>query len=407
MKTILENHRSDAAARGGKLFVAVAVISGSLLLTGSALRSQQQAPTPAPAATTPAPTPTPAPKPAQTATATPTPKISTQVKVVTVYATARDKKEKIVANLNKDDFVLDEDGRPQTITYFVRETDVPLTMGLLVDTSLSQRRVLESERSASYTFLDHMLREDKDKAFLIHFDREVELLQDLTSSRPKLQAGLQKLQTPELERASDDSGSGGRRGGGTLLYDAIYLASNELMKKQPGRKALFVLSDGVDRGSKESLEESVEAAQRADTSIYSILFADEESREHGGGYGSHGGWGMGHGGPGMGGGWPGGGGGQGGPGGGGGRRYPQEQRADGKKVLTQISTETGGRMFEVSKKLPIDQVYAQIEEELRNQYSLAYTPTPANTGAGYHKIHLVAKNTDIKVQARDGYYSDQ
>ena len=335
-----------------------------------------------------------------------TPKISTQVKVVTVYATARDKKEKIVANLNKEDFILDEDGRPQTITYFVRETDVPLTMGLLVDTSLSQRRVLESERSTSYTFLDHMLREDKDKAFLIHFDREVELLQDLTSSRPKLQAGLQQLQTPELERASDDDGgSGGRRGAGTLLYDAIYLASNELMKKQQGRKALFVLSDGVDRGSKESLEESVEAAQRADTSIYSILFADEESHEHQG-YSGHGGWGMGHGGPGYGGGWPGGGG-QGGPGGGGGHRYPQEPRVDGKKVLTQISNETGGRMFEVSKKLPIDQVYAQIEEELRNQYSLAYTPTPTNTGAGYHKIHLTTKNSDITVHARDGYYTDR
>lgn len=378
MKTLLNSRRNDLAAQRRKLFVAVAVLSGSLLLTGGVLGRQQE------------------------------PKISVQVKLVTVYATARDKHEKIVANLNKEDFVLDEDGRPQTITNFVRETDVPLTMGLLVDTSFSQRRLIDAERSASYTFLDHMLREDKDKAFLIHFDHEVELLQDLTSSRPKLQAGLQMLQTPELERASDEGGGrgSGRGGAGTLLYDAIYLASNELMKKQQGRKAIFVLSDGVDRGSKETLEDSVQAAQRADTSIYSILFADEESHEHEGGYGGHGGWGMGHGGPGMGGGWPGGGGGQGGPGGGGGRRYPQEQRTDGKKVLTQISTETGGRMFEVSKKLPIDQVYAQIEEELRNQYSLAYTPTPANTGVGYHKIHLTTKNKDITVRARDGYYSD-
>ena len=391
MKTSLNDCWKTATARRGILIAVAIVFGGSLLLAGGAVRGQQA--------------PAPPTAPAQT------PKISTQVKVVTVYATARDKKEKIVANLNKEDFVLDEDGRPQTITYFVRETDVPLTMGLLVDTSLSQRHVIDAERSASYTFLDHMLREDKDKAFLIHFDREVELLQDLTSSRPKLQAGLQLLQTPELERASDDDGdSGQRRRGGTLLYDAIYLASNELMKKQQGRKALFILSDGVDRGSKESLEDSVEAAQRADTSIYSILFADEESHDHEGGHGGHGGWGMGHGGPGYGGpgyggGWPGGGGGQGGPGGGGHRN--QEPRTDGKKVLTQISIETGGRMLEVSKKLPIDQVYAQIEEELRSQYSLAYTPTPANTGAGYHKIHLTAKNTDLTVQARDGYYTDQ
>ncbi len=370
-------------------FVLIAALGGLLLGLEEPARGQQQAPTPAQAPTT-------APAPA--------PKISTQVKVVTLYATARDKKEKIIANLNKDDFVLDEDGRPQTITYFVRETDVPLTMGLLVDTSLSQRRLIESERDASYTFLDHMLREDKDKAFLIHFDREVELLQDLTSSRPKLQAGLQQLRTPQLERASDDDSDGGERHhGGTLLYDAIYLASNELMRKQQGRKALFVLTDGVDRGSKESLADAVEAAQRADTSIYSIYFADEESHEHQG-YGGHSGWGMGHGGPGYGGGWPGGG--QGGPGGGG-HRYPQEPHVDGKKVLTQISSETGGRMIEVSKKVPIDQAYAQIEEELRNQYSLAYTPTPANTGAGYHKIHLTAKNSDIAVRARDGYYTDQ
>jgi len=382
-------------------FVFVAALCGFLFATGVA-RSQQ---TQTPAAT---PQATPSPKSEQAPAAT-TPKLATQVKVVTLYATARDKKGKIIANLNKEDFVLDEDGRPQTITYFVRETDVPLTMGLLVDTSLSQRRLIDSERDASYTFLDHMLREDKDKAFLIHFDREVELLQDLTSSRPKLQAGLQQLQTPTLERASDDDNDGGERHhAGTLLYDAIYLASNELMKKQQGRKAIFVLTDGVDRGSKESLADAVEAAQRADTSIYSIYFADEEQHEHQGN-GGHGGWGMGHGGPGYGGpgyggGWPGGG--QGGPGGGG-HRYPQEPRVDGKKVLTQISDETGGRMIEVSKKLPIDQAYAQIEEELRNQYSLAYTPTPANTGAGYHKIHLTAKNTEITVHARDGYYSEQ
>lgn len=349
------------------------------------------------------PKPQPAPPTQQPRPASPESKIAVQVKLVAVYATVRDKHGKIVPSLTKDDFVLDEDGHPQTITHFVAESDLPLTLGLLVDTSLSQREVLDDERKASYTFLDHMLR-DTDKAFLIHFDREVELLQDLTASRPKLQAALQLLQTPQLNRDSDNGGDGGnggqgRRyggGGGTQLYDAVYLAATELMKKQQGRKALFILSDGVDRGSKESLPDAIEAAQRADTSIYSILFEGQESE--GRGFGQHGGWGGR--GPG-GGGWPRGG----GAGGGGGRRYPQEQRPDGKKVLEQISTATGGRMFQVSKKLPLDQIYGQIEEELRNQYALGYTPNPADNEGGYHKIHLTAKQKDMTVQARDGYYS--
>ncbi|MGD1211618.1 MAG: VWA domain-containing protein [Candidatus Acidiferrales bacterium] len=369
---------------------------GPLLLSGGVLLAQQQQPQPPP----------PPPRQQQPQ---PEAKISSEVKLVTVYATVRDKKGKIIPTLNKEDFVIDEDGRPQTISNFVRDTDLPLTLGLLVDTSLSQRHVLDQERDASYTFLDHMLR-DKDTAFVIHFDREVELLQDLTSSRPKLQAALKLLQTPEFDQDSEGGQSQGRRGAGTLLYDAVYLASDELMKKQQGRKALFVLSDGVDHGSKKTLEDAVESAQRADTSVYSILFADEESHDRGGGYGRHGGMG----GPGgwPGGGWPGGGGGGGWPGGGGGgggggRRPSQEQHADGKKVLERISTETGGRLFQVSKKLSIDQIYAQVEEELRNQYSLGYAPNPANPGAGYHKIHLTTNQKDLTVQARDGYYSDR
>jgi VWFA-related protein len=341
-------------------------------------------------------------------------KISVEVKLVTLYATVRDKKGKLISDLNKGDFTLDEDGRPQTISNFVRDTDVPLTLGLLVDTSYSQRGVIDDERNASYTFLDHMLR-DKDRAFVIHFDHQVELLQDLTLSRPKLQEALQLLDAAPRETSdSDDEPS--QRHAGTLLYDAVYLASNELMKKQQGRKAIFVLTDGVDRGSKKTLEDAVEAAQRADTYVYSIFFPGQEQGEqhqhHGGFGGGHGGWG-GMGGPGTGGGWPGGGGGGpggpggGGGGGGGGHRSGGESSADGKKVLERLSTQTGGRLFEVSKKLTVDQIYAAIEEELRNQYSLGYSPSPADTGAGYHKIHLATNNKDLSVQARDGYYTDQ
>jgi VWFA-related protein len=316
------------------------------------------------------------------------PQISVEVKVVNVLATVRDKHGQIVSNLGKDDFELEEDGRPQTIAYFTRETDLPLTLGLLVDTSESQRRVLDQERSASRSFIDDMLRVDKDKAFVIHFDREVELLQDLTSSRQKLESALDLLGAPQLVR-NGGGGSGGSRqqyGGGTLLYDAVYLASDEVMKKQQGRKALIVLSDGVDHGSKEPLVDAIMTAQRADTVVYSILFADEQQYQSP--FGGFGGPGMGR------------------HGGGGGHRYPQQERPDGKKILERIFRESGGRLFEVSKKQPIEQIYTSIAEELRNQYSIGYTPGP-DVAPGYHKIHLATKQKDMTVQARDGYYSNR
>jgi VWFA-related protein len=324
------------------------------------------------------------------------PTISVDVKVVNVLATVRDKHGEVVRNLTKDDFTLEQDGRPQAIRYFTQESNLPLTLGLLVDTSMSQRRVLDKERTASYSFLDKMLQ-PKDVAFLIHFDREVVLLQDLTSSHEKLESGLRSLQTPSFTRdqgdQSPDSSPGSHRhgmggGGGTLLYDAIFLASDELMKKQQGRKALVVLSDGVDRGSKETLEKAIESAQRADTVVYSILFADDEPRGDWGGFGGRGGGGgMGrH---------------------GGGHRYPQESRPDGKKILERISKETGGRLFEVSKKQSIEQIYGQVQDELRSQYNLGYTPDKTDLGPGYRRISLITKQKNLVVQARDGYYAER
>src|SRR5580765_1940053 len=136
--------------------------------------------------------------------------LTVTVKVVNVPATVRDKHGQIIRTLSKDDFLLEDDGRPQTIRYFAHDTDLPLTLGLLVDTSMSQRRVLEQERHASYSFLDQMLRQSKDVAFVIHFDHEVELLQDLTSSRQKLESALQTLQIPQF---SSTGRSGGSQGG--------------------------------------------------------------------------------------------------------------------------------------------------------------------------------------------------
>jgi VWFA-related protein len=331
--------------------------AGSLILAGRVLRAQQDS------------------------------TFSTDVNLVSVFATVRDHKGQIVRNLGKDDFSLTEDGRPQTIKYFSQESGLPLTLGLLVDTSMSQRRVLGKERDASYRFFDQVLREDKDKAFLIHFDHEVELLLDLTSSKKKLESALGQLEVPERQWQSGGGyggggrGRGGHHGGGTALYDSILLASDELMKKQTGRKAVIVLTDGVDNGSKVSLSTGIESAQRADTLAYSILFADPEGYGGmGGGMGRHGGG-----------------------------RYPggQGSRADGKPVLQRLSRETGGGFFEVSKKETIEKIYDQIEEELRNQYSLGYTSDQADAGAGYRKIRLTTRKTDQIVQTRDGYYPNR
>lgn len=348
--------------------------------------------------------------------------IAVDVKEVALPVTVRDKHGKIVRDLTKDDFTLKEDGRPQTIKYFNQDANQPLTLGLLIDTSRGQANVLEAERNASRGFLDQMMVKEKDKAFLIHFDREVELLQDLTSSREKLQSALDLLRTSsDPDRSNDpndskDSKSGsGSRHGGNQLYDAVYLASNELMKKQQGRKALIILSNGVDRGSKTYLNAAIESAQRADIFVYSIYFADSRRDERkgndgqrqsggrgagwpGGGGGGGGGW------PGGGGGWPGGGGGGGRRGGG--QRPSEEPHGDGKKIMERIAKETGGRFFEVSKKESVGEIYTSIVEELRTQYSMGFTRDKESDAGVYHHLQLQVKGKDMTVQTRDGYFAD-
>src|SRR5580658_2760915 len=326
-------------------------------------------------------------------------KFSTDVKVVNVLVAVRDKQGKIINDLGKDDFDLSEEGRTQTIRYFTRETDAPLTLGLLVDTSLSQRRVLGEEKDASRRFIEKVLREDRDQTFLIHFDHDTELLQDLTSSRARLERALDDVALPDDARPQfGNGGGGGYPGGGgggyppggrrrsnlpgTTLYDAVLLASDELMRKRMGRKALILLTDGVDNGSKASLRDSIESAQRADTLVYSIWFTGDEQQRpaqpFGGGYGGRN----------RGGGFP---------------PPMQAQRPDGKKILQQMSRETGGGFFEVTRKLSIDQIYDRIEEELRNQYSLGFTPDNTDN-FGFHRIAVTVKQKGLIVQTRDGYY---
>lgn len=342
-----------------------------------------------------------------TATAT---TLKVDAREVVLPVTVRDKKGQVVPNLKASDFVLTEDTRPQTIKSFSKESNLPFRIGLLVDTSRSLEAGLPAERSATGKFVDQMLDQPADKAFLLHFDHEVELLQDFTSSKSKLHHELDEMTTsPGGQNSGDQSGGGrgGRRGGGTQMYDAIYLASNELMMKEPGRKAIIVLSDGVDRGSKESMNDAIDAAEKANVSVYTVYFKGES--DHGStpgfGQGRRGGGGY----PGGGGGYPGGGGGY--PGGGRGGQRPsggEEPKVDGKKILEKIAERTGGVFFEAKKKDSFDEVYAQITQELRGQYLLTYTPDKPATkddSDGFHKIALKAKDEKLVVVTREGYYA--
>jgi len=291
-------------------------------------------------------------------------RFSTDVRVVNILATVRDRKGHLITDLTREDFVLEDNGQPQTIRYFGHEPDLPLSLGLLVDTSLSQRRLLGVERAASYEFFDTMRRQGRDQAYVIHFDRDVELLQDFTSSAEDLKAALASLggSDPEPHGSWIPAGSWRRgRYGGTALYDAILLACQELMQKRQGRKALILLTDGVDIGSRVSLDDAVRSALRADTLVYSVLFADASFYEH-----------------------------------------HRDGGPSGKEVLQQISGSTGGGFFAVSRSEPIDRIYKRIEEELRSQYSIGYAPDrPAD---GFHRLRL-STTQGFAVQARDGYYT--
>ncbi|HUI80944.1 MAG TPA: VWA domain-containing protein [Bryobacteraceae bacterium] len=285
------------------------------------------------------------------------PVFSTEVKVVNVLATVRNKTGSLVGTLSQDDFLLAEDGRPQTIRYFARETNLPLTLGLLVDTSGSQRKVVDLERGASLRFFDQVVRENKDKVFLMQFDTTVQVRQPLTSSVGKLDDALAYVDTESMRQLRL------RGGGGTLLYDAVVEASDEVMQKQTGRKALIVLSDGVDFGSDATDKDAIEAAQRADTLIYSILYSDP------GAYGILGG---GH---------------------------------NGRRVMEALAEETGGSFFEVSKKQTIDQQFDILQEELRNQYNLGYVSDKPVTISEFRSIQLTAKQKGLMVQARHHYWA--
>jgi len=283
------------------------------------------------------------------------PPLTTGVKVVNILATVSTKKGEIVRDLEQADFTVSENGRPQEIQYFSRETGLPLTLGLLIDTSMSQRRLIESERAASFRFIDRVLREDKDQVFLMQFDLGSFVRQPLTSSRKDLEAALNLVDTPTMSELSVGAGDG------TSLYDTVIKASNQIMKQRQDRKALILLTDGVDNSSDATLTDAVEAAQRTDTLIYSILFADPSAYGFGG--------------------------------------------RDGRGVLQRLSKDTGGGFFEVSKQKTIDQIFAEIEDELRSQYSLGFVSDQPVRAAEFRKLQIATKRKGLVVRARDRYWA--
>lgn len=339
---------------------------------------------------------------------------------VVLPVTVRDKHGALVTTVQPSELTLTDEGRPQTIKSLTHDTAAPLRVGLLVDTSRGLSGALDSERKAAESFVDLILPTPpakKDQAFLIHFDREVELLQDFTDSRDKLHHELDEMgptrqsqndsQGPETTGDDREPRSRGSRSG-TQLYDAIFLASDELMSSKDGRKALIVFSDGIDRGSKDRLPEAIDAADKANVEIYTIYFKGEQERGESSGFPGGGNRRGGGGWPGGGGGgYPGGGGGY--PGGGGrrGGNNPTVEGVDGRKIMQQIAARTGGHAYEAKKKDDIAQIYSLINDELRAQFQLTYTPDKLDLDGTFHKVVLKANKDDLTVVTREGYFAPE
>jgi VWFA-related protein len=288
-----------------------------------------------------------------------------EVNVVNLYFSVKDHKGMLVPNLAREDFQVFDDGKPQTIKYFKAETDQPLTLGMLIDTSPSQTRVLPIEQQVGSSFLRHVLTK-KDLAFVISFDSNVDLIADLTANPSDLNRSLFQTKI----------GGGGPPGlnpgpvptsanvGGTHLYDAVYLASNEVLAPQVGRKAMILLTDGQDQGSKLKLLDAIAAAHKADAICYVILIADR---------GFYGQAGMGY---------------------------------SGDREMKKLAEETGGRVIDVgNNEKKLQAAFDQLAAELRSQYNIGYTPNNALRDGSFHHVQVKTVKDGYRVQARSGYYA--
>jgi len=295
------------------------------------------------------------------------PTIKVEVNVVNILFNVRDKRGGLIGNLNKDDFTIFEDGKQQDIKYFNRETDLPLTIGLLIDVSASQGNLIDIERNAAYQFFGSVLRK-QDLAFLISFGSDAELLQDYTNSPALLRKGLEGLQV--------NSDVGGLHPGpvptisqprGTILYDAVYLAASDQLKGQVGRKVLVLITDGEDQGSRYKIAQAIESAQRADAIIYGFYYVDRAI------YYGHG--------------------------------IVFGGVSDSE--LRRMAEETGGHVFHVDKKMTLQDAFTELQNEMRSQYAIGYTPTNGAKDGSFRRIEIKTNNKEWKVQARKGYYSSK
>ncbi|MGB9030479.1 MAG: VWA domain-containing protein [Acidobacteriaceae bacterium] len=329
---------------------------------------------------------------------------------ISIPVTVVDKKGDPVKNFTAADLTLTDNGHIQTIQSFLPAQPTPVTFGLLAQTSANLRVEIGDERLASVHFVDHTLPGTDDKFFVIQFAREVDLLEDPTAAANKLHDSITQLGSTQFgnqnsggdnsDQASGDSHAGG--GGGTL-YDAIYLASNEILKKQPGQHVLVLVTDGIDHNSKETINDAIEAAQAAHAAIFAIYYKGEEERPNNPNQnnGRHGG---------MGGNYPNGGGypsGGGYPGGGGsGRRggqAPSEQpQVDGRPILEQMCNATGGYMVE-GKRDKADESFAKLTALLKNQYTLSWTPDKDAAGSASHHLTLTSKKNEVWALVQQDY----
>ena len=375
--------------------------------------------------------------PAQSQT-TPPAATRADANLIVVPVSVRDKKGELIKGLSKDSFSLQTAGKDLNISYFDNDSNHPVTVGLLVDVSRGAQNTLDEERKTSQAFVDALLAQKGNKAFVMHFAHDIELLQDVTDDRARLDKAVRELGTQSSTfNTTTDEGtldSEGRRiqGRGVALYDATYLASNEILQAQTGRKVLVLITDGVDSGSKEELTDAIEAAQRANVAMYAIYIKAVHTPEksqigpqgptRSGIPGTY---------PGQ---YPG--------------QYPgrapnnipnspgnpacqqspndpncsgrqpgtdkHTPYVDGRQLLLRMCGETGGHVFEVGKKLSLDQIYAQLGDELHTQYLLGFVPDAAAAKSGYHRLDLrmtgayteQQRRHEIDVQARDGYYTD-
>jgi VWFA-related protein len=287
------------------------------------------------------------------------PVIRTQVSLVNLFVTVRDKSKRIVTDLKQEDFKIAEDNQAQQIAFFSKEVTLPITLAMLLDTSGSEQYMLSSIQDAGSRFMERVLRKG-DEALVMSFDSDVDLLSDFTDDRGQINRAIHKarINTPSGGSVASNPGPiGSRQITGTALYDAIYLACNEKLNTEAGRKAVLIVTDAQDEGSKVRLEEAVEAAQRTDTVVHILLVADPH---FGGGNGG---------------------------------------------VAHKLTEETGGRTISVNSEKHLAEAFDQISEELRSQYTLGYYPTNSAHDGKFRKIKVEMNNHDLKVLARKGYYA--